>query len=126
MVSQRTHLCAGTHDYSLPDLPLRRPPIRIGSGGWICADAFIGPGVTVHDNSVVGARAVVTKDVPAGMVVAGNPARVVKTRLMRADTQPLTSPASAAQINTAPANGQPLPGVPQQESLHAELEEHSA
>ena len=82
VVSQNVHICAGTHDYTKADLPLIRPPIVIGNGVWVCADAFIGPGVTIGDNSVVGARAVVMKDVPAGMVVAGNPARVIKTRKM--------------------------------------------
>ena len=82
VVSQNVHICAGTHDYTKPDLPLVRSPITIGSGVWICADAFIGPGVTIGDNAVVGARAVVTKDVPAGMVVAGNPAKVIKPRKM--------------------------------------------
>ena len=49
---------------------------------YVCAGAFIGPGVTIGDNSVVGARAVVMKDVPPGVVVAGNPARVIKPRDM--------------------------------------------
>lgn len=80
-ISQDAYLCAGTHDYTKPDMPLLRTGINIGSGVWICAGAFIGPGVTVGDNAVVGARAVVTKDVPPGMVVAGNPARVIKPRL---------------------------------------------
>ena len=80
LVSQRTHLCAGTHDYTRPDLPLLRPPITIGRGVWVCAEAFVGPGVTVGENAVVGARAVVTHDVPEGVVVAGNPAKVVKQR----------------------------------------------
>lgn len=82
IVSQGAYLCAGTHDYTQPNLPLQRPPITIGSGVWICTEAFIGPGVTVGDNSVVGARAVVSKDVPAGVVVAGNPATIIKPRPM--------------------------------------------
>lgn len=80
VVSQNAHLCNGTHDYRVPAMPLVRPTMTIGSGIWICADSFIGPGVTVGDNSIVGARAVVTRDVPAGVIVAGNPATVVKDR----------------------------------------------
>lgn len=82
VISQRAHICAGTHDYTRPNLPLLRPSIRIGAGVWVAAEAFVGPGVTIGDNSVVGARAVVTKDVPPGVVVGGNPARVLKPREM--------------------------------------------
>ncbi|VGO21665.1 LbetaH domain-containing protein [Pontiella sulfatireligans] len=79
-VSQGTHLCAGTHDFSDPATPLQKPPIRVCSQSWICADAFIGPGVTVGEGAVVGARAVVMKDVGPWAVVAGNPARFIKMR----------------------------------------------
>lgn len=79
-ISQRAHLCAGTHDYADPAMPLLKPPIRIGSDAWICADAFVGPGVSVGEGAVVGARAVVVKDVPAWSVVVGNPAREIKAR----------------------------------------------
>jgi putative colanic acid biosynthesis acetyltransferase WcaF len=82
-ISQQTYLCAGTHDYRISHLPLVRPPITIGSGVWIAAQCFIGPGVTIHDNAMVGARAVVSTDLPPGMVAAGNPARVVKRRIMK-------------------------------------------
>jgi putative colanic acid biosynthesis acetyltransferase WcaF len=81
VISQNAYLCAGTHDHTQPNLPLLRPPIRIGSGVWICAGAFIGPGVTIGDNAVVAACAVVVKDVPPGMIVGGNPAKVIKPRL---------------------------------------------
>ncbi len=80
VVSQNAHLCAGTHDYTKTDLPLIRSTITIGKGVWVCADAFVGPDVTIGDNTVVAARAVVVKDVEPGVVVAGNPARVVKQR----------------------------------------------
>ncbi len=82
VLSQDVYVCAGTHDYTRPDLPLQRPAIRIGSGVWICAGAFIGPGVTIGDNCVVGARAMVSRDIPAGMVAGGNPCKVIKPRPM--------------------------------------------
>jgi acetyltransferase-like isoleucine patch superfamily enzyme len=53
-------------------------PVRIGSNVWLGFESCVLPGVTIGDGSVVGARAVVTEDVPANCVVAGNPARVVR------------------------------------------------
>jgi putative colanic acid biosynthesis acetyltransferase WcaF len=79
-ISHRAHLCAGTHDYTQPDMPLLKPPIVVGDQAWICADAFVGPDVTVGEGAVVGARAVVTKDVEPWTVVAGNPAREIRKR----------------------------------------------
>ena len=79
-ISQGAHLCAGTHDYRDPMMPLLKPPISIGNEAWICADAFIGPGVRVGARAIVGARAVVVKDVAANIIVAGNPARIVRPR----------------------------------------------
>ncbi len=81
-VSQRAHLCAGTHDYSDPALPLLKLPIVIGPRSWICAEAFVGPGVSVGELAIVGARAVAMKDVGAQEIVAGNPARLVKLRVL--------------------------------------------
>lgn len=79
-ISQFAHLCAGSHDYRRADMPLLKPAIAIGDGAWVCADAFIGPGVTVGDMSIISARAVVMKSVPDRAIVAGNPARVIRTR----------------------------------------------
>jgi putative colanic acid biosynthesis acetyltransferase WcaF len=84
-ISQRAHLCAGTHDYTRADMPLLKPPITVQDQAWICADAFVGPGVTVGEGAVVGARAVVVKDVPPWVVVAGNPARTLKSRTLEAE-----------------------------------------
>ena len=81
-VSLRAHLCAGTHDARRADLPLVKPPITIGDQAWICADAFVGPGVTVGEGAIVGARAVAVKDVAAWTIVAGNPARPVGVRTL--------------------------------------------
>ena len=79
-ISQRVHLCGGTHDYRSPAMDLIKAPIRIGNGAWVCADAFIGPGVKVGRGAVIGARAVVVKVVADGVVVAGNPAVQVGKR----------------------------------------------
>jgi putative colanic acid biosynthesis acetyltransferase WcaF len=81
-ISHRAHLCAGTHDYTRPELPLEKQPITISDQVWVCADAFIGPGVMVGEGAIVGARAVVMKDVVSWTVVAGNPARFVKHRIL--------------------------------------------
>ena len=79
-ISQGAHLCAGSHDYRFSDLPLTKPPIVIGNGAWVCADAFIGPAVTIGDSAIVGARGVVTKNVGANQIVAGNPAKLISIR----------------------------------------------
>lgn len=77
VISQYVHLCGGTHDYKNPGFTLLRTGLTIGKKVWVAADAFVGPGVTVGDHVVVGARSVVMRDVAPGTVVAGNPARVV-------------------------------------------------
>jgi putative colanic acid biosynthesis acetyltransferase WcaF len=79
-ISQGAHLCAGTHDYRQVDFPLVKAPIVVGSGAWICADAFVGPAVTIGSRAIVGARAVVMKDVAEGAMVVGNPAREIGKR----------------------------------------------
>ncbi len=53
-------------------------PIRIGNNVWIGAQVCILPGVTIGDNSVIGAGSVVTKDIPSGVLAAGNPCRVIR------------------------------------------------
>lgn len=77
-VSQGAHLCAGSHDVHDPTRPLLTPPIRIESDAWVCADAFIGPSVTIGRGAIVGARAVVMRDIQPFTMVAGNPAVKIK------------------------------------------------
>lgn len=80
IVSQGAHLCAASHDFRDKEFPLVTGPIVIGRGAWVAAEAFIGPGVKIGADAVVGARAVVTKDVASDRVVAGNPARDIGKR----------------------------------------------
>lgn len=82
-ISQGAHLCAGTHDFSNPSLPLLTPSIRVANQAWICADAFVGPGIKIGEGAVIGARSVVVKDIEPWAVVAGNPARFIKVRELK-------------------------------------------
>ena len=75
-VSQNAHLCAGTHDRHRADRPLVKALISIGDDAWICADAFVGPGVSIGAGAVLGARAVAMRDLQAGSVGIGNPMQV--------------------------------------------------
>ena len=83
VVSQGAHLCAGTHDYEDPGFPLVAQPIRVGDRAWIAAEAFVHPGVTIGEGAVIGARSVVTRDMPAWTVCAGHPCKPIKPRQMR-------------------------------------------
>lgn len=53
-------------------------PITIGNNVWICGNVVINPGVTIGDNCVVGSGSVVTKDIPANSIAAGNPCKVIR------------------------------------------------
>lgn len=53
-------------------------PVHIGDNVWIGANAVILPGITIGENSVIGAGSVVTKDIPANVVAVGNPCRVLR------------------------------------------------
>lgn len=80
VVSQRAYLCSASHDYNDPAFPLVTAPIRIGAHAWVAAEAFVGPGVTVEEGAVVGARAAANRDVAAWTVVGGNPAIPLRQR----------------------------------------------
>ena len=79
-ISQHCHLCSGSHDFNRWDMPLTTAPIVVGKNSWLATDVFVGPGVTIGELAVVGARSVVIKDLPAKMICAGNPAKSVKPR----------------------------------------------
>lgn len=80
VISQKTYLCASTHDYTKSDFPLLLRPITIGNGVWISADAFIGPGVIISDKAIVAARSVVVKSIDESKICGGNPAKFIKMR----------------------------------------------
>lgn len=79
-ISQSAYLCTGNHDFRSTAFDLRLAPIVIGSESWIAARATIAPGVHVGARSVIGLGAVLTTNVPPGVIVKGNPAVVVGPR----------------------------------------------
>ncbi len=85
-VSQYSFLCTASHDFEDPVMPLTTAPITIGDGAWVCADVFVAPGVSIGEGAVVGARSSVFKDVAAWTVVAGSPAKFIKTRQLKGQT----------------------------------------
>ena len=106
-IGAHTSLLAFNHTMSDPDTEVFRQPITtkgitVGSDVWIGSHVVVLDGVTVGDRSVIAAGAVVTKDVPAGAVVAGNPARVLRWRV------PSLAPATTATGATL-GGGEGLP-----------------
>jgi len=79
-ISQFARLCAGSHETRTRAMALTTAPITLGDDVWIATDAFVGPGVTIGDRTVVGARASVFSDLPSDVIVGGNPAKVLKAR----------------------------------------------
>ena len=81
MFGPNVTVCTGTHPIS-PELRARQAqynlPVHIGNCVWIGAGSILLPGVTVGDNSVIGAGSVVTRDIPANVVAAGTPCRVMR------------------------------------------------
>ncbi len=78
-INDGVRLITGSHAVRATNWPLVISPIAIEDYAWIAIDAIILPGVTIGRGAVVGAGAVVSRDVPAGATVAGNPAKVVST-----------------------------------------------
>ncbi|WP_455632423.1 acyltransferase, partial [Parabacteroides sp.] len=77
------YLCNGTHDLSLSNMPLMIGEMVIGNNVFIGAKSLILPGIKIEDYAVIGAGAIVVKDVNAYDVVAGNPAKFIKKRIIK-------------------------------------------
>lgn len=82
-VSQGAYLCSASHDIGSQGFELLTKPIVIGDRAWVASHAIVLPGVTIGEGAVVGAGAVVTKDVEPWTVVGGNPAKFIKKRELK-------------------------------------------
>lgn len=83
-VSQRAFLCTGSHDVFEPHFGLIVGEIVLKDAAWVCAGAFVGPGVTLHEGAVAAAGSVVVKDLPAMTICGGNPCKPIKPRVISA------------------------------------------
>ena len=85
LLGSAVHIYVNNHDFRDPSVPVIDQghcpphPVVVERGAWVGAGAIILPGVSIGRNSVIGAGAIVTKDVPPFSVAVGNPARVIKT-----------------------------------------------
>ena len=73
VISQKTYLCTGSHNFKEINFDLITKTVEIGNGVWIAADCFIAPGVKIGANSVIGARSSVFNNIPHEQVAWGNP-----------------------------------------------------
>lgn len=80
VISQRSYLCTGSHNYSKVDFPIYSKPIIIEDECWLATDVYVGPGVRIAKGTVVGSRSSVYKSLPPGKICVGNPAIVIKER----------------------------------------------
>lgn len=80
VISQKSYLCAGSHNYQKSDFPITKPAITVEDECWIATDVFIGPGLSIGKATVVGARSSVFTSLPSGKICIGSPAVCVKNR----------------------------------------------
>lgn len=83
IVSQGSTLCAASRDIEDPHFQTTARSIMIGARAWVAAEAFVGPGVTIGEGAVLGARGCAFRDLEPWTVYAGNPARRLKLRKIR-------------------------------------------
>jgi putative colanic acid biosynthesis acetyltransferase WcaF len=81
-ISQRAFLCTGSHNYKLSTFDLITKPITVEDGVWLGAACWVGPGVVAGADSVLTAGSVATKNLEAGGIYRGNPALLLKQRVI--------------------------------------------
>lgn len=80
VISQKSYVCTGSHDYLKEDFPIFAEKISIEDECWLATDVFVAPGVTIKKGTVVGSRSSVYKDLEPNKVYIGNPAKIIRDR----------------------------------------------
>lgn len=81
VISQKSYLCTGSHDYTKLDFPIYQNKITIHNECWIATDVYIAPGINIGKGTVVGARSSVFKDLPKNKICIGSPAKIIRDRI---------------------------------------------
>lgn len=81
VISQKSYVCSASHDYSAIGFDIYSQKVVIEDEAWVATDVYVAPGVTIGKGAVIGARSSVFKDMPAGMVCLGSPAKPIKPRV---------------------------------------------
>lgn len=81
VISQKSYICTGSHDYLQSDFPIFANKITIKDECWLATDVFIAPGITIEKGSVIGSRSSVYKNIPANKICIGNPAKIIRERI---------------------------------------------
>lgn len=85
IVSQGANLCSASHDVEDIYFQTFAKPITVGRRAWVAAEAFVGPGVSLGEGAILGARGCAFRDLPPWTIHGGNPARLLKHRSLRFD-----------------------------------------
>jgi putative colanic acid biosynthesis acetyltransferase WcaF len=80
VISQKSYLCTGSHNYLKSDFPIFAKKITIEDEVWLATDVFIAPGITIGKATVVGARSSVYNSLPENRICIGSPVKVIKKR----------------------------------------------
>lgn len=83
VISQKSYLCAASHDYTKENFPIWAKKITIEDECWLATDVYVAPGITIGKGTVVGARSSVFKDLPPGKVCVGSPTKPIKERIVK-------------------------------------------
>lgn len=82
VISQKSYLCTGSHDFKDLGFSLITSPINIGNGVWVASDCFIAPGVAIGANSVIGARSSVFRNISEQKIAWGSPCKSHRDRII--------------------------------------------
>lgn len=81
VISQKSYICTGSHNYMKSDFPIYAKRIKISDQCWLATDVFVGPGVTIGNGTVIGARSSVYKNIPSYKICTGNPVKILRDRI---------------------------------------------